>query len=291
VVSGPERIDLEESLSAVVSQTKAERAASFGGVASQYEQYRPGPPVAAVDWFLPRPVGRVVDLGAGTGALARLLIDRAEDIVAVEPDDRMRSVLTREVPGVRAVVGRGESMPVPDGCVDAVLASSSWHWMDPIPTLHEVGRVLVPGGILGVVWSGPDLEGPFLVQARALLTERSPGGAGAAVVDQGESDPHGGEFASLIMGDALRPTFRLEIPPGVPFDQPEHEVFTWDVALNADELIGLLGTLSSIITMADDKRERVIAQARRLLRDALGVEGEVTVDVAFRADAWRSHRN
>jgi hypothetical protein len=68
-------------------------------------------------------------------------------------------------------------------------------------------------------------------------------------------------------------------------------VFTWDVALNAEELIGLLGTLSWIITMPDDRRERVIAEARRLLRELLGVEGDVTVDVAFRADAWRSHRN
>ena len=274
-----------------MSQEKAERAGSFGAVASQYERYRPGPPVAAVDWLLPTRVGMVIDLGAGTGALTRLLVDRAEEVVAVEPDGRMRSVLTAEAPGVRAVMGRGESMPVPDSCADAVLASSSWHWMDPIPTLNEVGRVLLPGGTLGAVWSGPDFEGPFLVQARALLAEQWRGGAEVVVVGQGEGDPHGGEFASLIMGDALRPTFSLEIPPGVPFDQPEHEVFTWDVALNADELIGLLGTLSSIITMAPDRRERVIAEARRLLRELLGVEGEVTVDVAFRADAWRSRRN
>lgn len=256
-------------------------------MASQYERYRPGPPVAAVDWFLPTHVGRVVDLGAGTGALTRLLIDRADEVVALEPDERMRSVLTEEVPGVRAVMGRGESMPIPDSCVDAVLASSSWHWMDPIPTLREVARVLVPGGILGALWSGPDPEGPFIVQARALLAEQSHDGADLGEAD---GDQPGGEFASLIVGDALRPTFGFEIPAGVPFDQPEHEVFTWDVALNTDELIGLLGTLSSIIAMPDDRRERVIAEARRLLRELLGVEGDATVDVAFRADAWRSRR-
>jgi hypothetical protein len=83
----------------------------------------------------------------------------------------------------------------------------------------------------------------------------------------------------------------LEIPPGVPFDQPEHEMFTWDVALNADDLVGLLGTLSWIITMPEETRQRVVAEARRLLKDLLGVEGDVTVDVAFRADAWRSRRH
>jgi SAM-dependent methyltransferase len=297
-VTDPDTNDLEVPLSHLAPHKKAERAGSFGGVASLYERYRPGPPVAAVDWILPSHVGRVVDLGAGTGALTRLLVGRADDVVAVEPDDRMRSVLAEEVPGIRAVAGRGESMPLPDNSVDAVVASSSWHWMDPVPALHEVGRVLVPGGILGALWSGPDPEGPFLVQAQALLAGRPQTGAGAgagveAGADERDSprDPGDGEFASLIMGDARRPASTLEIPPGVPFDPPEHEVFTWDVALNADELIGLLGTFSWIITMPEETRTRVTAEARRLLRDLLGVEGEVTVDVAFRSDAWRSRRH
>lgn len=149
------------------SAAQAERAGSFGGVALHYERYRPGPPAAAVDWFVAARVGRVVDLGAGTGALTRLLIDRADEVVAIEPDERMRAVLDARVAGVRALAGRGESIPLPDGCDDVVLASSSWHWMDPIATLHEVGRILVPGGLVGVVWSGPDPEGPFIGQARA----------------------------------------------------------------------------------------------------------------------------
>jgi SAM-dependent methyltransferase len=267
---------------------RAKRSGSFGGVASQYERYRPGPPMSAVDWFLPSCVGRVVDVGAGTGALTRLLPDRADEVVAVEPDDRMRAVLIEQVPGVRAVMGRGESIPLRDGCADAVLASSSWHWMDPIPTLNEVGRVLVPAGILGAVWSGPDPEGPFMIQARALLAEQS---RADAKTNTSDDDVPDGELAGVILGDAVRPTFGLEIPSGVPFGQPDHSTFTWDVALNADELIGLLGTLSWIITMTDERRERVFAEARRLLRDVLGMTGDVTVDVAFRADAWRSQRN
>jgi len=288
-VSDPDPVELDVPLSHLAPEDKAERAGSFGGAASHYERYRPGPPLAAVDWLLPTKVARVVDLGAGTGALTRLLTDRADEVVAVEPDDRMRSVLTDQVPGIRAVMGRGESMPIPDSSADAVLASSSWHWMDPIPALREVGRVLVPGGILGAVWSGPDREGAVLVQAQALLAEPSRGGAEAAGSDKGDSSTN--EFASLIMTDARRPSSSLEIPAGVPFDQPEREVFTWDVALNADELIGLLGTFSWLITMPEETRRGVIAEARRLLKELLGVEGDVTVDVAFRADAWRSRRH
>jgi SAM-dependent methyltransferase len=282
-------MDRDVPLSDLPPEEKARRAASFGEVASHYDRYRPGPPPAAIDWILPTRVARVVDLGAGTGALTRLLVDRAEEVVAVEPDDRMRSVLTEELPGVRAVAGRGDSMPLPDGCVDAVLASSSWHWMDPIPTLDEVSRVLVPGGTLAVLWSGPDPEGRFLVQARALLDEQAHRRAGAEH-RQGGGGSDEGDLAGLIMGDADRPTSTLEIPPGARFDQPEHEVFTWDVALDADDLIGLLGTFSWIITMPDETRALVLAEARRLLRELLGVEGDVTVEVAFRSEAWRTRR-
>jgi SAM-dependent methyltransferase len=264
-------------LSHLPAEEKNRRAQSFGTVASSYERFRPGPPVEAVDWLLGSHVDRVVDLGAGTGALTRLLVEKADEVVAVEPDDRMRSVLVDEVPGIRAVEGRGESIPLPDGSADAVLASSSWHWMEPVPTLNEVARVLVPGGVLGALWSGPDPEGPFIVQAQALLAQQSEGGAGDR------------PFTGQILNDALRPVSRLEIPTGLPFDEPEYARFTWDVALNADELIGLLGTLSWIITMPEEDRVGVMAEARRLLAELLGIEGERTVDVRFRSDVWRTH--
>jgi SAM-dependent methyltransferase len=265
---------------AIPPLTDAERSArsgSFGSIAEHYERYRPGPPVDVAVWFVPEPVECVVDLGAGTGALTRLLTGRARDVVAVEPDDRMRAVLASEVSGVRALPGRGEAIPVPDGSAQGVFASSSWHWMDPIPTLAQIARVLTPGGVLGVVWTGPDPDGPFLIQARALM-------AGMA------DDAGGAELAgSLAAGGAVgAATDRLELPAGVPFGPVEERVFTWDVALNADDLIGLLGTLSWVILMPEDERTRMFATARRLLADALGVEGAATVDVAYRSVCFRA---
>ena len=109
-------------------------------MAPRYARYRPGPPAEAVEWLVPDRVDRVVDLGAGTGALSRLLVGRAGEVVAVEPDGRMREVLGTTVPEARAVHGTGESIPLPDGSADAVIASTSWHWMDAVPALHEAVR-------------------------------------------------------------------------------------------------------------------------------------------------------
>ncbi len=276
----------EPEILPLTPEQKAERAASFGGAASHYERYRPGPPVEAVDWILPGRVGTVVDLGAGTGALTRLLVGRAAEVVAVEPDDRMRAVLAESVPGVRVVAGRGESIPLPDASADAVIASSSWHWMDPVPTLLEVGRVLVPGGTLAAVWSGPDPDSGLIAQAQALLSgDSGDSGDATAIDDQSQAE------LSAALNDRSALVQALEIPPGVPFDQPEQTVITWDVALNADELIGLLGTFSWVILMEDDARARLFETARRVLRDMLGVSGDVTVDMPYRAEVWRARRH
>jgi SAM-dependent methyltransferase len=251
---------------------KAERSESFGAVASTYLRYRPGPPEVAIGWYLPERVEHVVDLGAGTGALSRLLLDRADRVSAVEPDDRMRTVLAGELPGVDALKGSGEHLPLSDHSADAVLASSSWHWMNVEPTLLEVRRVLKPGGFLGALWSGPDPEGTFVAQARRLISE----------------NVAAGDSLSNFMTDSSRPISTLEIPSGLGFAQPEHETFMWLMALTADELIGLLATFSWVINLSDDRRQALFFQARHLLKEFLGVEGETTIDLDFRCDAWRA---
>jgi SAM-dependent methyltransferase len=271
----------EPTPSAPSDEEKAKRSRSFGKAATHYERYRPGPPAAAVAWLLPAPVDTVVDLGAGTGALARLLTDRAHSVIAVEPDERMRGVLVAEVPGVTVVEGRGESMPLADRSADAVVASSSWHWVDPVGGLREVARVLKPGGTLGVLWAGPDPESPFMVQARTLL-----GG-----VDTGHAGGRGAAETVRAMTTAADPaSYTLQIPGGLPFSEPEHRDFHWNMALDADQLIGLLGTLSWVILMEADDRDALFQLARRLLRDALGVEGDVTGDLVFRCDTYRAQR-
>lgn len=281
-------------LLAVTLEEKAVLARSFGSAAEHYARYRPGPSPEAVDWMLGDPavraLGTVVDLGAGTGALTRLLVERADEVVGVEPDDEMRAVLAAQVPEARALSGRGEEIPLPDGCADAVTASSSWHWMDPEQAVAEVARVLGPGGTLGVVWSGPDPEGPFLAQAQAVLRARAGPSAGDGEGD-GEGDADSGDLGGVLATVTKRPEFALEIPDGAPFGPVEHTTFAWDRAMDEDELIGLLGTMSWIITMDDEPRERMLAEARTVLRAHLEAEGAATIEVAFKAAAWRSRRS
>ena len=151
---------------------------AFGSVAEEYDRFRPSPPPAALDWLLPERVALAIDLAAGTGALSRALLAWADEVIAVEPDARMRAVLARRLPSVRLLAGRAESLPLPDASADAVLVSSAWHWLDTDVAVPEIARVLRPGGWLGILWTGLDREDPRVAALWEVARTLSPHPAG-----------------------------------------------------------------------------------------------------------------
>jgi demethylmenaquinone methyltransferase/2-methoxy-6-polyprenyl-1,4-benzoquinol methylase len=92
------------------------------------------------------PQGRVLDLGAGTGAANPDLADR--QIVALDPQPAM----LRLNPASRRVVGAGEHLPFADGSFDGVFSAYVFRNLGSIQaTLAEIHRVLRPGGAAAVV--------------------------------------------------------------------------------------------------------------------------------------------
>jgi SAM-dependent methyltransferase len=134
-------------------------ARGFGARAAQYELGRPGWPGDAVTALLDRfGAGTVLDLAAGTGKLTRVLAERVDTVIAVEPVEGMRDVLREQLPHVRAMHGTAEEIPVPDGSVDAVFVAEAFHWFDPPAAAAEIARVVKPGGGLAVLWNEPVWE-------------------------------------------------------------------------------------------------------------------------------------
>jgi SAM-dependent methyltransferase len=134
----------------------SEAARSFDASAEEYERTRPDYPGAVLD-LLPLDAGaEVVDVGAGTGKLTRVLARRYRRVIAVEPLDRMRAVLERVVPQAEALAGNAEAIPLPDGSADGAFAAQAFHWFDYDHAIPELARVVRPGGVLAVVWNGPD---------------------------------------------------------------------------------------------------------------------------------------
>jgi SAM-dependent methyltransferase len=138
------------------------RELSFDRVADEYERTRPDYPPALLG-LVPLPDdAAVLDLGAGTGKLTRVLARRYRDVTAVEPLANMRAMLERVVPGVTALAGSAERIPLDDGAVDGVFAAQAFHWFDKPVALREIERVLRPNGIFAIVWNqgNDDLPDP-----------------------------------------------------------------------------------------------------------------------------------
>ena len=136
------------------------RELSFDLVADEYERTRPSYPPALLDVLPLGADAAVLDLGAGTGKLTRVLAARYAEVTAVEPLANMRAMLERVVPGVKALAGSAERIPLDDASVDGVFAAQAFHWFEKDVALPEIARVLRSRGVFAVVWNGPDEERP-----------------------------------------------------------------------------------------------------------------------------------
>ena len=233
------------------------RRLSFGSVAEDYDRYRPAPPPQALDWLIPPDATAVLDLAAGTGAVTRLLIGRAPSVVAVEPDERMRAVLAARCPEAEVLAGRGEDIPLPGASVDAVVIASAWHWLDPERAVPEICRVLRPGGTLGVIYASRDTRVGWVAEFNALMRE-------AREADRATPAPGEGNGSDASRGERRRRR-QVTFPPGTPLSPVEERTVEYSLPMTKDDLFGLLGTYSGVITLGPDARAGFSQRARDFL--------------------------
>jgi SAM-dependent methyltransferase len=140
-----------------------------------YERGRPGWPAEVVDVPGLPSTASVLELGAGTGKLTRLLVSTFDHVVAVEPDPGMRRLLVALCPQARVLAGSAEAIPLPDASVDAVFAAEAFHWFEGERALTEIARVLRPRGALVLMWNLPaGPTAPSIAAVEELVRERGP---------------------------------------------------------------------------------------------------------------------
>jgi SAM-dependent methyltransferase len=241
----------------------ADHALSFGAAAADYDRYRPTYPEAAVAWAVGSTApARVVDLGAGTGILTRILLRLGFAAIPVEPDPAMRAQLEAGTSGVATASGSAEHIPLPDGSVDGVVAGQAYHWFDPERAHAEVARVLRAGGTFGVLWNLRDDSLPWVAALSVIIDK-----AGGVPESDRQPDSFGPGF-----GPVERTEFR---------HRASHTV---------ESLLAMLRTRSYFLTAPGERQRAFEAAVRDLVATHRDLAGRETFELPYRTVVYRARR-
>lgn len=161
---------------------------------AKFYEYRPNYAPASIDMlaFLVKQSSqstapKVADIGAGTGNLSIMLLERGCKVVAVEPNDAMREI---GIHRTKEWAQKGQIEWVRASGVDSTLASGEFDWvtfgssfnvMDRQSALIEAHRLLRTSGkrggggqIFSCMWNHRDLNDPIQNKAEEIITELVP---------------------------------------------------------------------------------------------------------------------
>jgi SAM-dependent methyltransferase len=226
------------------SHQARELAESFGSDADRYDRSRPRYPGALVERIVAgirrgrplqdqqqNPGPSVLDVGCGTGIVARQFQAAGCRVLGVDPDARMADLARRY--GLEVEVAAFEAWDSAGREFDAVLAGQAWHWVDPVAGAARAARALRPGGRLAVFWNAfqtpPDLAEAFTAVYRRVMPD-SPllrGGAGT-------SGPDAYRAVCAKAADGMREADA--------FGEPEQWRFDWDRRYTRDEWLDQVPT-------------------------------------------------
>jgi SAM-dependent methyltransferase len=146
-------------------------------------------------------------------------------------------------------VGSAESIPLPDGSVDAVLAGHALHWFDMAVAGAEISRVLMPGGILAGLWNVVDDRVDWVAGL-----ERVGGSAAMGARD--------------LLSSWRAATARAHLPSNgqvSPFGSAERAEFPREQRPTADSLVAKIATHAGLLIMPEHEREATLGRIRDFL--------------------------
>jgi SAM-dependent methyltransferase len=222
-------------------------AQSFGSDPERYDRARPSYPAALVERVIAASPGRdVLDVGCGTGIVARQFQAAGCSVLGVEPDARMADHARQR--GLEVEVATFEDWDPAGRAFDAIVAGQAWHWIDPVAGAGKAARSLCPGGRLAVFWNAsqppPDLAEAFAAVFRRVLPD-------SPLFQRPVPGAEAYSGLSARAADGIRETST--------FGDPEHWEFEWDRPYTRDEWLEQVPTSGFAARLQPDAMQQILA--------------------------------
>ncbi|MCP9984303.1 class I SAM-dependent methyltransferase [Actinomadura madurae] len=233
-------------------------AESFGTDAARYDRTRPAYPDAMVDRIAAASPGPdVLDVGCGTGTAARQFQAAGCTVLGVEPDARMAAFARRR--GLDVEVAAFETWDAAGRDFDAVVAGTSWHWIDPIAGAAKAAQVLRPAGRLAAFWHVFQLPAEVADALVEVYERVAPGSPLSGQAGRPALDVYQAMFDKAA--DGMRQAGA--------FTDPEQWRFDWQHHYTRDEWLDQMPTHGSLTSLPPDKVRQVLDGVGAAI-DALG---------------------
>lgn len=155
----------------------------FGATAEDYRKHRAGFPDSLFERLAGLGIGKrgqaVVDLGTGTGTLARGFARRGCCVIGIDPDARLLAQ-ARELDAEAGIeveyrVAQAERTRLEAGSFDVVAAGQCWHWFDRSAATREASRILQPSGFIVIAhFDWIPLRGNVVEATEELIERHNP---------------------------------------------------------------------------------------------------------------------
>ncbi len=245
---------------------------AFGGDPEGYHAARRDYPARLFELIGARcaigPATRAFEIGPGTGKATRPMLELGlGSVVGVEPDARLADYLRAEIadPRLRLEVATFEAAALPEGGFDLGYAATSFHWLDTVPALAKVARLLRPGGWWAMWWNiyqDPDRPDPFRDAVTPLIQQL-----------RAEAPSFRGEpRAALPLGltRALQADARVAELRAAGFRDIEHETIRWEACFDTAGIRALYGSFSVMRDVAPERAEAFLDRVAEIAETAFG---------------------
>ena len=219
---------------------RRQAAESFGSDPERYDRARPRYPEALIERIVASAPGRVVlDVGTGTGIVARQFQAAGCTALGVDPDARMAEFAQRS--GVNVEVSTFEAWEAAGRTFDAVVCGESWHWVDSAAGAAKAADVLCPSGRLAVFWITGQPSGSLNDAFTEVYGRVLPESIHSRLATSAMEVAHAAMRSKAA--DGMRATGA--------FDEPEQWRLEWTKEYTRDEWLDALLTSGAAIPQSD----------------------------------------